>query len=134
MVLTALSPYYDTYSDVKAAIDRGLDALSGMQLAEGYFAYGGAPAAESTAQVLVTLTSLDIDIWSDKRFITEEGNTVLDGLLEFYNSDEKGFSHIKGEGINMMADSQCIYALVSLYRQLNDMGRLFDFTKKETCS
>lgn len=132
MVLTALSPYYDTYSDVKAAIDRGLDALSGMQLAEGYFAYGGAPAAESTAQVLVTLTSLDIDIWSDKRFITEEGNTVLDGLLEFYNSDEKGFSHIKGESINMMADSQCIYALVSLYRQLNDMGRLFDFTKKET--
>ncbi len=53
-------------------------------------------------------------------------------MLEFYNSDEKGFSHIKGEGINMMADSQCIYALVSLYRQLNDMGRLFDFTKKET--
>lgn len=131
MVLTALSPYYDTYSDVKAAIDRGLDALSGMQLAEGYFAYDGSPTAESTAQVLVALTSLDIDIWSDKRFITSEGHTVLEGLLEFYNSDEKGFSHIKGESINMMADSQCIYALVSLYRQLNGMGRLFDFTLKE---
>lgn len=130
MVLTALSPYYESDTDVKAAIDRGLYALSEMQLAEGDFAYGGTSTAESTAQVLVALTSLDIDIWSDERFITDNGRTVLDGLLGFYNSEEKGFAHIKGESVNMMADSQCIYALVSLYRQLNSMGRLYDFTDK----
>ena len=129
IALQALAPYYETSEKVKQAVERSLDRLSLLQTEQGCFASYGEDTAESTAQVLIALTSLNIDALKDERFITASGNTVLDGLMSF-NENNEGFCHIHGNGINYMATYQSICALISYFRYENGLGRLYDFTDK----
>lgn len=126
MAIQSLAPYYDENSDVKAAVDQALDALSNMQMDTGGYASWGTVNVESTSQVIVALTSLGIDPTKDERFI-KKGNTLLDAIIEFY-VDGGGFEHTVNGGINGMATDQVYYALVSYYRLLDGKTVLYDMT------
>lgn len=131
IVLQALAPYYDTSQEVKAVVDRALERLSFMQFSSGDFASYGYGNAESTAQVITALTSLGIDVLEDKRFITDTGKTALDGLMLYFNEEKTGFCHISGYDTDIMATNQSLYSLISYYRYINGLGKLYDFTEKE---
>src|SRR5699024_3698731 len=101
MALTALAPYYnseETFSYVKEStnkkvkttvrevVDEALETLSDMQLDSGGFAMMDMENTESIVQVIVALTSLGIDIFSDERFIKNENN-MYDALMNFQMAD-----------------------------------------------
>ena len=126
MALQALAPYYDSNSEVKAAVDQALDCLSAMQRADGGFASWGTVNAESCAQVIVALTALGIDPDNDPRFIKNDCS-VLDALLSFA-VDGGGFKHTASGDVNSMATEQGYYALVAYDRFLNDKTSLYDMS------
>ena len=139
MVLVALSPYADTNSKAKAAIARGLTTLSSLQQKDGDFSSYGATNTESCVQVLVALCTLGIDPAKDSRFI-KNGNSVLDGLMKYYNAADGGFIHaftsdpanpnaVAGK-TNAMATDQGRYAMVAYSRYLAGKSALYDFNEK----
>lgn len=151
MTLTALAPYVgeptlyevkntntrETYTvTVGAAADRALDLLSRMQQKNGGYVSYGVPNCESTAQVLVALTSVGVDPYTDSRFI-KDGNTVLNGLLS-YRLPDGAFTHsyqtdsqnpgTVGGAFDSMATDQAAYALVSLWRYEEGIPPLYAMT------
>lgn len=130
MALQALAPYYDSNENVKAAVDRALAWLSGVQKDDGTFDSWGTVNVESCAQVLVALCALEIDPLTDSRFIKND-NTVLDGIMQFYNSEDGGFRHVLTTATNAMATEQGCYALIAYDRYVHDQGRLYDFSDVE---
>lgn len=137
MAIQALAGYVNR-SDVKAAVDRALNALSDMQKADGGFASFGTKNAESNCQVIVALTALGIDPAKDTRFIRND-KSVLDALMTYYVEDG-GFRHVnKSTGgyqpvVNSMATEQGFYALVAYDRFLNGKSSLYDMTDGKTIS
>lgn len=150
MAITALAPYYNseetfTYErkstgkkverTVREVVDEALNILSEMQLANGAYESMEMENTESIVQVIVALTSLGIDIFSDERFI-KNGHTMYDALMNFQMSDG-GFVHSNeldeenpsaqpGKS-NTMATDQALYALVALYRFEHGYRSLYDF-------
>ena len=126
MALQALAPYRER-ADVGAAVERGVAVLSAMQRPDGGYATWGNDTCESTAQVMVTLATLDIPL-SDERFV-KNGCTVLDGLLRYYRPGE-GFLHMDGPGMTVdgMATGQAFYALAALLRQERGQTPLYQMT------
>ncbi len=110
----ALAPYYSSNESCKNAIDSALVLLSERQLKDGDFASYGVANPESTAQVMVALSSLGIDFDVDTRFI-KNGNTLLDGLTKYLLSDGS-FCRKVGDGSNEMATEQAFCACVSYLR------------------
>lgn len=126
MALQALAPYNND-GKVQAAIERGLEQLSLLQNAQGGYTVYGTTSSETTAQVIVALTSLGIDL-HDERFV-KQGNSTIDHLMTFYQPQE-GFCHIIGEDCNAMATEQALYALVAAERQYAGKPSLYDMTQK----
>ena len=126
MAIQALAPYYKTNETVKAAVDKALDVLSGLQQGDGGFGSWGTINSESCAQVIVALTALGIDPTADSRFV-KNGLTVLDALAGFYVTGG-GFRHTAGGERNGMATEQGYYALAAYYRFVNAQTRLYDMT------
>ncbi len=140
MALQALAPYYNddtVYSyrnenssvevsrTVRQCVDDALDRLGAMMNSSGGFTSWNTNNVESISQVVVALCSLGIDPAEDERFITSDGKTLLDGILQFRLSDG-GFCHILNGGWNSMANDQATYALVSYWRLENGMRSLYD--------
>jgi hypothetical protein len=108
--------------------------LSSVQCSDGDFSSWGMQNVESTAQVLVALSTIGVDALHDSRFI-KNGNTVLDGILK-YRLSNGGFVHSftydpdnptsLPDQANTMASEQVLYALVSLWRYQNGMRSLYD--------
>lgn len=149
MVLTALAPYQreaslarENAAAVKAAVNRALALLSGMQQKNGGYVSYGVPNCESAAQVLVALTSLGIDPASDPRFI-KNGCSVVDGLLAYrlpdgafthsYQNDAQNPGAVSGK-FDAMATDQAAYALVALWRFEQGLNPLFDLSPDRTAS
>src|SRR5699024_789160 len=153
MALTALAPYYNseetfTYvkestdekmeTTVREVVDEALDTLSDMQLDSGGFAMMGMENTESIVQVIVALTSLGIELFSDERFI-KNGNTMYDALMNFQMIDG-GFVHAKTydeenpsanpNESNAMASDQALYAFVALHRFEHGYRSLYDFREE----
>lgn len=153
MAITALAPYYnseETYSYVKVStnekvstsvrevVNEALHTLSDMQLDSGGYAMMGMENTESIVQVIVALTSLGIDLFSDERFI-KNGNNMYDALMNFQMTDG-GFVHAKKydeenptakpNQSNAMASDQALYALVALYRFEHGYRSLYDFREE----
>ena len=126
MAIQALAPYYKTNETVKAAVDKALDVLSGLQQGDGGFGSWGTVNSESCAQVIVALTALGIDPTADSRFV-KNGLTVLDALAGFYVTGG-GFRHTAGGERNGMATEQGYYALAAYYRFVNAQTRLYDMS------
>lgn len=110
MTLSALAG-----ADVNSeTIDAALAFLSFSQQESGGFKSFGEENAESSAQVIIALASLGVDIRSDERFI-KNGRTVLDAL-EDYRIGEDEYSHILGGEKSESAAVQAYTALVALER------------------
>lgn len=110
MTLQALAPYQ--YEDAVAdAVARGLDFLADAQLPSGAYQSYGTENPESTAQVWTALSVLGIDALADGRFI-RNGNTVLDGILQF-RVDTGAYAHTLGGDANPMAAMQVYLALTA---------------------
>ena len=122
MTLQALAPYVGVYSDVSSAVDRGLTLLSNAQQPNGGFIGMGVENCESTAQVLCALSSLGIDQNTDSRFI-KNGNTVLDAMLGYRNSDGS-FSH-NGSGFNETATMEALYSMIAYIRMCRGQTPLY---------
>ena len=123
MAVQALSFYY-TGSDksVKKSVDKALKFLSRQQNNDGGYSAEGISNCESTAQVLMAISALNINI-EDSRFV-KNGNTVLNGLLDYYSNGK--FSHTKNGGYNHMATEQGFCALTAYYRSLTIMNGFYD--------
>ncbi len=117
MVLQALSRYTEN-KDVAAAVERGVDCLSKVQLNDGSYKAYGTVTLESAAQVVIACTSLGIDPNTDERFV-KNGNSAVDAVLKFYNSESSVFSHVIGDGGNAIATDQAILSLIA-YKLFTD--------------
>lgn len=136
MALQAFAPYYtgritvgtELQKQIREAVDRNIQVLSDMQKTSGAYSSYGSENAESTAQVLVALSSLGIDGRTDSRFV-KNGKSVLDGLLYFYIPSTGMFKHVDTEKSgNQMATEQSFYALVAYQRFRNKKATLYDMT------
>lgn len=120
MTLTALAPHISE-TGLQAAVTKGLAYLAGQQRANGGFSTN---ASESTAQVIIALSSLGINPASDAQFL-QNGNSPLSNLLSFAVSGG-AFAHVSGGGANTIATQQALEALTA-YQMLEHGGkRLFD--------
>lgn len=124
MCVQALAKYNNSRNDVHKVVEKSIDCLASQQLKDA--TYGN---AESTAQVIVALTCMGIYPTKDSRFITKNGLTLLDGLLSYYIDDDSMFCHVNDGEANLMATTQCLYSLVSVLRNNNGMGSLYDFSQ-----
>ncbi len=131
MAIQALVPYYSTNKEVKAAVDQALQLLSKVQNADGSFSALQAdgsyvPACESTAQVIVALTALGIDLETDSRFI-KNGNSAVDALCG-YAAEGGGFIHTAGGERDGMATEQGYCALAAYNRFKEGKTGLYDMS------
>ncbi len=130
--ILALSKYYDTDPDVKAAVDKALDCLSEIQYGNGCFSSMDGSSAEAAAQVVMALVSVGIDPEKDERFI-KNGISALDALCLFA-LENGGFMHIPDGDLDGMATEQALLALTAYSRMLDGDCALFDMTDVELSS
>lgn len=127
MVLQALAAYRDD-PRVEEAIEKAAAWLADQQLTGGAFLnFDGEANAESTAQVLIALTALNVSPHGPL-FHGGDGD-VIDGLMSFL-MPEGGFSHVAGDGANPMATEQGLMALVAYDRWLDGKPALFDMVDR----
>lgn len=145
MMITSLFPYMNSreeflYTDtngvekkttVREAVEKGLCYLSSAQDENGAMINWGKPSCETTAQTIVALCTLGIDIEKDERFI-KNGNTLMDGLMS-YKLESGGFAH-SFEGLGKAdgyASTQGMYAVISYLRSKNGYRNLFDMREEQ---
>ena len=132
MALTALAPYYKQ-SKVKKAIDKAVNRLSYLQEKNGGFESWGTSNLESCAQVLNGLLSVGINPNTDSRF-KKSGNSVLDGMMDFYDETSGGFRHVNQPSggytpvVNVMATEQAYYALAHFFQIVPSQSSLSTVT------
>lgn len=119
MAVSALAPYGETDSKVKAALDKAVAWLAAQQTDEGGFASYGTANSNSCAMVMVALVAQGIDPDEDSRFI-KNGNSVLDALLS-YRTDTGTFGYKDHAQENSMATEQSFRALVA-YEKYKEQG------------
>lgn len=129
MVLAALAPYYNNRADVTAAVNNALDYLSDVQMSDGTFTSGLNENSNTTAMVVLGLSELGINADTDDRFV-KNGVSAVDALCAFY-VDGGGFGWTDNYDVNDLASYQSYYALVSYFRHINGMNRLFDMTPEK---
>lgn len=131
MTIQALAPYYKSNTEVKTAVDRALDVMSGLQKDDGGFASWGTVNSESCAQVICGLLDLGRDAGTDEEFV-KNGHSVLDALMGFYVASAGGFAHdVKQNGelvVNGMASQQAGYALAAYDRFKKGRNTLYDMS------
>ena len=125
-VIQAFSKYYGTDERITAAVDRAVEHLSKVQQENGgFFAWEG-ENVQTTAQVIIALSSIGIDIRTDERFI-KEGGWIGSYFMQYYLGDG-AFCHTLGMAKDPMATDQCMQAMIAL--ELFEKGeRYYDFTK-----
>lgn len=111
--LQALAPYHHE-EKVATAIDRALLLLSERQTPEGGFYAWDGINSQTAAEVIVALTTLEIDIRTDSRFIKENG--WLGSFLMEYYLGNGSFCITKGGKENALATDACLRALISILR------------------
>ncbi len=107
MAMQALAPNAGD-GNVSAALERGVQFLSGAQLSSGAYRSYGTENPESTAQVWIALCCMGIDPLNDGRFI-KDGSTLLDGILQYRIGDGQ-YAHTAGGGYSAMATVQTFLA------------------------
>ena len=110
MALQALSPYQNNMQ-VRVATNRAINFISNAQNN-----YGSFYSTESTAQVLIAITMLNLDI-NDSRFVKNDNN-VLQALLSFKNSNGS-FNHTHYSQSSLMSTEQALQGLVALKNSIN---------------
>lgn len=130
MALQALAPYYKNsssykYAEVKAVVEKAVQALRDIQEEDGSFTYGSeGKTSESAAQVLTALTALGYDGTNDGSFLA----SVVKNLLTYRDTASGGFRHVMSDSVNQMASEQAAYALVAYDRYVKNKNTLYDMT------
>ena len=120
MGLLGLSFYQDDDS-VKKVTEDGIKYLSDMQQDNGTMGN-----CESTSEAVIALTQLGVDVFSDKRFVKNEGS--LGESLMNYQAKNGAFLHTEdGEKANEMATEKALLALCSMKKM--EKGGLYDGQK-----
>ncbi|WP_270166335.1 S-layer homology domain-containing protein [Paenibacillus sp. SYP-B4298] len=130
MALQALSGYTDR-PQVKQAVDSALAWLSSIQRDTGGFGSVLSPgeSSESSAQVIIALTSLGIDPASDARF-QKLGRTAIDALIAHLDTSG-GFKHELDQKVSYIATHQAMLALNAYERFLTGKPKLYDMSDAE---
>ena len=119
MALQALAPYQDR-KEVNSAIEKALDYLSEEMTPYGTFVSGSAESCESTAQVILAMCALDLDVETDVRF-QKNGMTPWEGIKVFRLSDGTYVHTLEEEEGNLIATEQALLALEAVRaRQMED--------------
>lgn len=121
--LQALAPH--TNDEKVAAAERAVNLLSERQNDDGGFYAWQGINSQTTAQVIIALTSLGIDPRTDERFI-KSGGWTGSFLMKYYLGDGT-FCHTLGNGADAMATDQCLQALISLELSDNGGGAFYNF-------
>ena len=121
MVLQALAPHRDD-GEVTAAIDAAVALLASRQTENGGFASYGVENAESAAQVIIALCTLNIDP-TDERFV-KNGMSPLDALAAFRLADGS-YAHEMGGAYNENATAQAFLAETAYARFKAGEGSIF---------
>lgn len=121
--LQALAPHMD--DEKVAAVERAVNLLSERQNDDGGFYAWQGINSQTTAQVIIALTSLGIDLRTDERFI-KSGGWTGSFLMKYYLGDGT-FCHTLGNGADAMATDQCLQALISLELSDNGGGAFYNF-------
>lgn len=115
IMLQALSKYQDR-KEVKAFAEKAFQLIDALENSDGSFSYVGEAASESIVQVITAKTMWGIDCSAN-----------IKALLE-YHINNGGFEHIKGQGFDLMATEQALYALVAYQRGTTGKTALYDMT------
>ena len=128
MTVQALGVHYNNPS-VKSAVDDALDFLSSRQLENGGYSSYGVANPESSAQVIIMLSSLKIDICTDERFI-KNGNTVFEGISKFC-LDDGSFCHKAGGASDATATAQVLSASIAYENYKNGKAAFYIFNENK---
>lgn len=113
MTLQALAPYVAEKPEVKEAVDRALDWLSGQLEDDCGIEYYGQKNPESVSQLLIALSALGIDPDTDARF-TRGGQTLLT-QLETFRMDNGLFTHeLEQTQTDYIATEQALLAMMAV--------------------
>lgn len=119
--LQALAPHTND-ERVASAAEHAVNLLSERQNDDGGFYAWQGINSQTTAQVIIALTSLGIDPRTDERFI-KSGGWTGSFLMKYYLGDGT-FCHTLGNGADAMATDQCLQALISI-KLIDDGGGAF---------
>ncbi len=122
MAITALAPYRK-YDKVSKVIDSAVEALAAIQTDDGSMESWGSRNSDSTAWVVIALTTLGIDPRKDERFIKNE-TPVLDALMMFYMGEGQ-FSWVVDDAYNAYSTTECAMALTAYINFLAGRTALF---------
>lgn len=122
MTVQALAFHYSDNEQVGDSVDRALEFLSARQLESGGYSAYGVENPESSAQVIIALSSLGIDVCNDDRFIKND-RTVFDGINKFSLPDGS-FCHKEENASDSTATAQVFCASVA-YESMKKGGLPF---------
>lgn len=131
MAVQALAVHRDNTS-VAESLEKAVEFLSLKQNEGGDYSSYGTANSESTAQVLIALSSLSIDAESDERFI-KNGNTIFDGLA-LYKTSEGAYSHALSEEASDLSTAQVLNSLTAYNLMKQGKGTLYTFDADEALS
>lgn len=132
MALNALAPYYNAdsadkaglgeaqYNEVKNAVDSIVSILSSVQGENGTYY-----SSNTDAVVIIGLTSIGIDPYNDERFV-KNGNSVVDGLLNYALEDNSGFGYTNNSEYNVLGTEQSFRALIAYLGFKQNSGAAYD--------
>ena len=123
MALQALAPDIDR-PEVSNAVDAALELLSQRQTERGGFRSYGAENPESTAQVLLALTALQIHPTQDPRFV-KNGHSLLEAIRSF-RLEDGSYCHEKNGPYDRSASAQVLCALIGLWRYENGLTSFYE--------
>lgn len=124
MAVTALSAHTQQKT-VQAALEKAVAWLSQQQQENGGYKASGTENSESTAQVIIALSSAGIGP-GDVRFVKEKGG-LLSHLASFRQADGS-YAHAAGQQGNGLATEQALLALSAYSRFLAGDDKLFSIT------
>ncbi|MDF9842461.1 MULTISPECIES: S-layer homology domain-containing protein [unclassified Paenibacillus] len=124
MAVTALSAH-TSQAAVQAALDKAVTWLSGQQLENGGYKVSGTENSESTAQIIIALSTAGIGP-GDARFVKAKGG-LLSHLASFRQADGS-YAHTAGQQGNGLATEQALLALSAYSRFLTGDSKLFSIT------
>lgn len=117
MAILGLSFYQDN-KEISEAIQKAVESLSLMQQENGTMGN-----CESTAEAIIALSQIGIDVFTDDRFV-KNGNSLGNSLMEYYAGDG-GFSHMaENSSADIMPTEKALLAINSV-RKLANGDRLY---------
>ncbi len=112
LALTALAPYENQEQQLSTAVENGLQFLSEQQEESGALLQEGTPSCQATAQVIVALCSLQLDL-QDSKFI-KNGKTLIDGLQQFAASGGGFYETENASSVQVEATQAAVLALTAV--------------------